>query len=150
MKTILLSLFISVSLYSQNNEAELHKTVFANNVIFLDKPLKKVEAYWSTKISALYIKKTLGEGGGEINIMYGDAGNPDFSAVFANGGCVLQSLIMYSKEVSIFQAKLTQLGFVLNKKDNFWRLKSKKYICRIEKIGGMASNVFQADIGFED
>ena len=146
MKHLILLLFIPVISYSQRDEFDLHKTVFNNYKTMLGKSVKSVKDYWTTKVSIVYITELLENGDGEIDIMYGKAGNPDFSAIFQKGKCVDQTLILDVKEVSIMQAKLMKMGFLFDKKNNDWRNKLLKQMCKFDQIGGEKSSVYQFEI----
>ena len=68
--------------------------------------LLSVKSFWASKVSELDIHEDANENMKKYDIMQGQAGTPEFDALFQNNICIEFSLSIYTKEVSIIKQKL--------------------------------------------
>lgn len=143
MKKLFIILFLPFIIKGQ----ELHTLVFANSSkSFLGKTKEQIETYWSDKVSDEYFKFLSSGPNDEKDfiIMEGNVGQAEFSATIKDDKCISQTVKLLNKDISVFVARISKLGFTYKKSEDAYINSQLKLKWRIEHLGANSSNINEA------
>ena len=101
--------------------------------VFIGQTKTQIKNFWSTKISSVYFKDTEEEA---FVIMVGDAGPPEFQAIFdEKGKCTSHQTKISFNDISVVIARLKKANYKLVDNTDTWVDVSKKISCKINHYG---------------